>query len=125
MAQTVATKRDLPSTTPLDGTVIYMTSDALPIHTGEGIPPELQVPKVATTQPVDHEAAVTTRPAPIYISVDAVLIGPGTTISPSIKEIVVGDSNSSRPGEIIVLPPMPGIHVGTRSFAPRYEPPSE
>lgn len=126
MAQTVVTKRDLPSTTPLDGTVTYMTSDAIPIHAGEGIHPELQVPKVATTQAVDHEAAVTSRPAPIHISVDAVPVVTGITVSPKIKEIVVGEENSSSPTrEIIVHPPMPATHVGTRSSAPRYEPPSE
>lgn len=126
MAQSVVTKRDLPSTILSVGTVTYLTTDAIPIHASEGIPPELQVPKVATTQAVDHEAAVTSRPAPIHITVDAVPVVPGITVSPKIKEIVVDEENSSSPSrEMIVLPPMPATHVGTRSSAPRYEPFSE
>ncbi len=125
MAQTVVTKKDLPNSTPSNGTVTYVNSEAIPIHTSEGIPLHLQVPKEAITQQVGHEAGVSTRPAPIYISVDAVPIGPGTTPIPSTKEIIGGDGTSSSPGEIIVLPPMPAIHVGTRFSSPRPEPPSE
>ena len=125
MAQTVVTKKDLPYTTPSDGTVTYVSSEAIPIHPGEGIPPELQVPKVAITQQVEQAGGANMRPAPIHISVDAVPIGPGTTPIPSIKEMIGGDGSSSGPGGTIILPPMPAIHVGTRGLPPSLELPSE
>ncbi len=125
MAQTVVTKSDGSASMSSAISVTHITLEAIPIHTSEGIPAELQVPKEAITQQAGEQTGHKTRPAPIHISLDAVLVVPGNTLSPNIKEIVGGDGSSSRPGETIVLPPMPAIHVGTIGLPPRPEVPLE
>ena len=125
MAQTVVNKGDDPTTPPSDGTVIHMVATAFPINSVEAIPLDLQVPKEAISQPFVQEPGAVARPAPISISGEAIRLGPGTTPSLATKEIIGGDGTSGRPGETIVLPPVPAIHVGTRGLPPRPEAPSE
>lgn len=124
-AQNFVTKGDSVSNSAPDRTIIHVTTTAVPYHLARSMPEYGQVPKEVVPGPVGPGSEGTGRPEPINVSVEAFRVELGNALPTTPKETTGDHSLSSRPGVLIVAPPISAVHVGTMSIPPRPEATSE